>query len=60
MLDIIIPLLDNATCSVIMIVVLWRFDSTVRLMAQLQQTLNKELLDVLSDIARDREEVKKS
>lgn len=48
MLENIIPLLDNATCSVIMIIVLWRFDSTVRLMAAMQKDLTDELLEVIA------------
>jgi hypothetical protein len=51
MLENIVPLLDNATCSVMMLIVLWRFDLSVRHLADLQSKLAERLIEMIEGVS---------
>jgi len=49
----IIVLLDNASCAVLLLVVLWRFDLTVRYLASLQKSMMDDFARIIQGVSNE-------
>jgi len=46
----VIGLLDNASCAVLLLIVLWRFDLTVRYLASLQKSMMDDFAKIIKGV----------